>query len=62
MNIKEVYMLSRNPREFYRGSPYPYLPIQTGNHAWFYHEREIPERITYTPQQLSEWLFDWVFE
>ncbi len=53
-------MLSDNLGEFYRGRSYTYLYIQTGNHAWFYHEREMPESHPRTPQELAEWLFNWV--
>ena len=67
MNIKEVHALSHNLRQFYRGSPYPYLfdqiGNQIGNHVWLLREGKItksPYSEPLTPQELSEDLFYWV--
>ena len=55
-------MLSRNHREFYRGSPYPYLPIQTGGQVWYLVDNEIMSySYSLTPHESSESLFKWVF-
>ena len=63
MNVKEVYTLSHNLGEFYRGVPYPFLDIQTGNHRWYLREGKIAKNwLSYTPQELSNWLFWWVKE
>ena len=63
MNIREVDMLSGNLWEFYHAFPKPYLRVQTGGHVWYYDKDKIT-RYSYphTPQELSEWLFNWVKE
>lgn len=61
MNIKEVYTLSHNLGEFYRGVPYPYLYFQIGKHRWYLSEGKIMERLKpYIPQESSKYLFNWV--
>ena len=56
-------MLSGNLWEFYHAFPKPYLRVQTGGHVWYYDKDKIT-RYSYphTPQELSEWLFNWVKE
>ena len=59
MNINEVYMLSHNLREFYRGYPHPY--IQIGSHRWYLFKGKATERsFLMTIQQSAEYLFNWV--
>lgn len=62
MNISEVYMLSHNYRVFYAKIPYSFLDIPIGDHAWYLDKDAITKSSnSYTPQELVEWLFYWVF-
>ena len=63
MNINEVYTLNDNVWGFYQGFSHPYLGIQTGGDGWFLTDDKITESsYLFTPQQLSEYLFNWVKE
>lgn len=58
MNIREVSMLSRNLRQFYRKFSYPTLFTQIGDHAWFLYKDKITESLySLTHRGLSEEIF-----
>ena len=62
MNISEIHMLGNNLREFYYAMSYPDMYIQIENRGWFLREGKITKySYLFTPQALSESLFNWVF-
>ncbi len=56
-------MLSRYLEEYYIGAVHPWLAVRVGGYEGFNISNNIRMRsYSGTPQQLSEYLFDWVNE